>query len=108
MSSLGTVATAGAKQVGPRFNIVNVLPSGLLVLFVLGILSTGAPLASSPRLDRLSHALDHPATALVYLVLWGITVVVLAFILQPFQFAFVRVMEGYWGIGLVRGTATDI
>src|SRR5207253_6830880 len=23
-------------------------------------------------------------------------------------FAFVRVMEGYWGIGLVRGTATDI
>lgn len=83
-----------SKDLGARFNLIGVLPSGLLVLFVLALVWGGAP-ATPPDLDRIiSQAEDLGAWegALLFLA-----IVVVGVISQPLQLSLVRLLEGYWG-----------
>lgn len=88
----------GVRDLGARFAVVGVLPLASLGLFVLALLWSGAP-ADAPDVDRiLEHArsLDAWEGGLLALAL-----VLAALIMQPFQLALVRLLEGYWGGGRV-------
>jgi hypothetical protein len=84
-------ATAG---LGQRFNLLGLMPGGVLVLFVLLLLWSGAP-AQPPDPDEvLAHAqaLGAWEGALLFL---GLTLA--ATITTPLQLGLVRLLEGYWG-----------
>jgi hypothetical protein len=83
-----------AKELGPRFTLIGLLPAGTLALFVLALVWSGAP-GDPPDLDRVvAHA--------EVLGGWEATLLVLALIVatvifQPLQLSLVRLLEGYWG-----------
>jgi hypothetical protein len=88
------------RDLGTRFALLGLLPGGMLALFVLALVWSGAP-GDAPDLDQvLDHArdLDGWAGGLLFLAL-----VVVAIVLQPLQLALVRVLEGYWPESLARG-----
>jgi hypothetical protein len=91
------------RDIGARFALVGLLPAGVLALFVLALLSSGAP-GDAPDLDRvLDHARDLDAWAggLLFLAL-----LVAALVAQPLQLGLVRWLEGYWPARLAaRGRA---
>ena len=81
------------RDVGTRFALVGLLPGGVLALFVLALVWSGAP-GEAPDLDAiLDHAreLDAWAGGLLFLALF-----VAALVLQPLQLGLVRALEGYW------------
>jgi hypothetical protein len=87
-----------SKDLGPRFNIVGLLPAAALTLFVLGLVWGGAP-DQTPDLARIgsrASRLDGFEIAMLFL---GLVIVVL--IIQPFQLALIRLLEGYWGSGRI-------
>jgi hypothetical protein len=82
------------KDLGARFSLIGLLPTASLALFVLALVSSGAP-DDSPDIDSVvSKAEDLSAweVALLFLAL-----VVIGVISQPFQLSLVRLLEGYWG-----------
>jgi hypothetical protein len=83
-----------AKDLGPRFTLVGLLPAGSLALFVLALVSSGAP-DSAPNLDHVvakAQDLGGWEATLLFLALIVATVV-----FQPLQLSLVRLLEGYWG-----------
>lgn len=98
MAGVGALAATGAKALGGRFSIVGVVPSALVVLFVLAISASdlypwvnkrgevGAA-AVLQRTERLSGADG-------VLLVFGILLVAMLF--RPCQVALVRLLEGYW------------
>jgi hypothetical protein len=84
----------GSKDLGTRFALVGQLPTIVLVLFVLGLLWSGAP-AHAPELDRVVDKINGLGSADAVLLVVG--VVAAGLLLQPFQFALIRLLEGYWG-----------
>lgn len=98
MAGVGALAATGAKALGGRFSIVGVVPSALVVLFLLAMSASdlypwvnergevGAP-AVLQRTERLSGADG-------VLLVFGILLVAVLF--RPFQVALVRLLEGYW------------
>src|SRR4051794_38846601 len=99
-AAVSLVALIGlGRDIGSRFALVGLLPTGLLALFVLALVWSGAP-GDAPDLDRvLDHAreLDAWAGGLLFLSL-----VVLTLVLQPLQLVLVRWLEGYWPPALNR------
>jgi hypothetical protein len=82
------------KGLGLRFNVVALLPAGVLTLFVVLLVASGAP-DRAPDLDLLGDRvddLDGWQGALLFLALVAATLVV-----QPLQLSLVRLLEGYWG-----------
>jgi hypothetical protein len=87
------VATA-TKDLGVRFRLVSLLPTVVLGLFALALAWSGAP-GSPPDVSRVvEHAQDVTGWAGFLLIL---TLLVAALIVEPFQLALVRALEGYWG-----------
>ncbi len=83
-----------SKDLGARFNLVGLLPTAVLALFVLALLWSGAP-GRSPDLDRVVAEAEDLGVwegALLFLAL-----VVVGLVLQPLQLSLVRLLEGYWG-----------
>ncbi len=97
---MSLVALIGlGRDIGSRFALVGLLPTGVLALFVLALVWSGAP-ADAPDLDRvLDHARDLDAWSGGLLFL---SLVVLTLVLQPLQLALVRWLEGYWPPALDR------
>jgi hypothetical protein len=92
MSVGGLLEAAGG--LGQRFNLLGLLPGGVLVLLVLLLLWSGAP-AQPPDPDEvLARAQDLGAWegALLFLGL-----VLAATVTMPLQLGLVRLLEGYWG-----------
>jgi len=90
---IGTL-TGVTKDLGLRFNVVSLLPAGALVLFVFGLLASGAP-EHAPDIHRLSKrvaSLDAWQASAAFLALIAFTLVI-----QPLQLSLVRLLEGYWG-----------
>jgi hypothetical protein len=92
--SLQGLAGASAKELGPRFNLVSMLPNGALVLFVGVLLAAGAP-QHPPELQRLLQNLQSLNGSNIALL--AVAVLVFSLILHPFQLSLVRLLEGYWG-----------
>lgn len=85
------------RDVGARFALVGLLPAGVLALFVLALVWSGAP-GDAPDLGRIldqARDLDAWAGGLLFLGL-----LVAALVAQPLQLGLVRWLEGYWPGGL--------
>jgi hypothetical protein len=81
------------RDVGTRFALVGLVPGGVLALFVLVLLWSGAP-GEAPAPDRvLDHARDVDGWEVGLLF---VAVAVAALLLQPLQVGLVRLLEGYW------------
>lgn len=83
-----------ATQIGPYFSVVSLLPAALLVTYVRWLLATGA--LTGPMDWTPSDAFDLAGAAVTAAV-----AVVVALALNPLQFGFVQVLEGYWGASAV-------
>jgi hypothetical protein len=94
---------AGTKALGGnRFALVNLLPVAVLVVLIGGLIRSGAYSAAEPSLARVLPSGD---SALALSGAAVFTVFLVAVVLQPFQVAFVRLLEGYWTErGLVGAT----
>ena len=83
-----------SKAAGDRFSVVSAFPAVMVVLTVYALIKTGA-FSGAPDVHKLIPA-DEKLGAGVVLLL-ALLVFVLALLLQPFQLALVRMLEGYWG-----------
>lgn len=95
MGSLDGIAAGAARTIGGYFNVVSLVPSALLVVWVYLLAATGAP----------THAPDWNAAvssllALGWPELLGMLAVSVAvgLALHPLQFTLVQLYEGYWGV----------
>lgn len=85
------------QELGTRFNLVSLLPSSAVVLFVLLLVQSGAA-TGRPDLSRLAPSVVlGQGQVLGNLAYLSVAVIAIALILYPFQFSLVRVFEGYWG-----------
>jgi hypothetical protein len=101
--SLAGLPGPSTKELGPRFNLVSLLPSSALVLFVLLLLRSGAA-TGRPHLDRLTPGeLLGQGRTLGDIGYLAVGIIVVSLILYPFQVSLTRAFEGYWGrSGLTR------
>lgn len=81
------------EQIGQRFNIVNTVPTVMLVLYVGLLLASVAP-GGDPSLHRAVGVVGQLDAADVGLVV--LATVALGLLVHPLQFALVRALEGYW------------
>ena len=89
---------SGTKELGVRFNLVGVLPSAMLFLFVLALYWSGAP-KQSPDF-RLAFA-KIESMGIKEGILLVVAVLVFSLLLQPLQLSLVRLLEGYWTVPLL-------
>jgi hypothetical protein len=91
-----------AERIGRYFSILSVVPSAVLVLYVRALLASNAwsgPPNWSAALNDLANIGLGESLQLVLLSL------MVGLILQPLQYAFVQICEGYWGISRVAQRA---
>ena len=87
--SVEEAVSGGVKELGLRFNLVGLLPTSALVLFVLALVSTGG-VGGAPDLSKIPA--DLSATQIIEFVL---LILLVSLILYPFQLSMVRILEGY-------------
>jgi hypothetical protein len=90
----GGAVVAATKDLGVRFRFVSLLPVAILALYVLALLSSGAPGRSPDLRAVMTHAKQAEGWTAFLLVL---AVIVTALIAEPLQITLVRLLEGYWG-----------
>lgn len=82
------------KDLGRRFAIVDLLPTALLALFLLGLVWGGAP-SRPPDVDRFVARME--GLSGVQGTLLALALVAFAILSVPLQIGIVRLLEGYWG-----------
>lgn len=101
--SLVDAALGSGSKIGRYFGIVSAVPSALFVLYVYALLRSGA-WGGEPRLHAVARAMQHLSLGEASILL--VITLALGLVLHPLQFAFVQVLEGYWGTSrLGRGLA---
>jgi hypothetical protein len=89
---------SGAERSGSspwsRFAVVELLPNTVLLVLVVVLSASGAA-TSTPSLDRLAAGLH--ALSSIEVVGAALVILVMSFVMYPFQPALVRLFEGYWG-----------
>jgi hypothetical protein len=81
------------SDLGFRFNLVGILPTTFLAVFVIALAWSGAP-GKAPSWDRLL-ASAHDLTAGEAVLLFAVVLLV-ALLGQPIQRPLIRFLEGYW------------
>ena len=84
--------TSGAASFG-RLLLVSLLPNGLLAFAIWAFLRAGS-FSGQSNWKAVVSSILHANIAMLFL--FASVVVLLAVILQPFQVAMVRLLEGYW------------
>lgn len=93
------------SALGPRLSLVGLLPTMLLVLFLLALVSGGAP-TKAPNFDAVLIKIAQLNTAQgLFLV---IAILTLTLVLQPFQLILVRLLEGYWGTSKLAKALNEV
>lgn len=95
---LGALLESGTKELGVRFNLVGILPSVFLFLFILALYWSGAP-KDTPKLRPVLDKIE--ALGVKEGVLFVLGILIFSFLLQPLQLSLVRLLEGYWTMPLV-------
>jgi hypothetical protein len=87
---------------GTRFRVLGILPSVVLVGFVLALLEGGAP-GDAPDVNDIAAAVKGLQAWEGVLLLLGIVAV--ALLAEPLQLSLVRLLEGYWGGSVIASLA---
>ncbi len=95
---IDSLIESGTKELGVRFNLVGVLPSAMLFLFVLALHWSGAP-GHSPDFRLAFEKIETFGIKEGVLIVLG--VLVFSLVLQPLQLSLVRMLEGYWTVPLL-------
>ncbi len=103
--ALQSLAGSGTKSLGPRFFFTNVLPAVFIVLLTYLILSSGA-LYHHPSIDDVFKAIDNLNGERIAIII--LTILSVNVILQPFQIAMIKFLEGYWGVNRMVQRVFDI
>lgn len=93
--NLSGLVESGAKELGPRFNLVGILPTVILFLFVMALYWSGAP-GRSPDVQAVVARVEQVGGKEGIMLALG--VLLFALLMQPLQFSLVRVLEGYWNV----------
>jgi hypothetical protein len=107
MSDLTSLSKESVKGLGAGAYLVNVLPSAVLVLSMLALVSSHLLPWSPPLLHNGRPVAAGPASVLQSVTDGGVAggialllcVVVVAVLLRPFQIRSVQLLEGYWTRG---------
>ena len=103
--SLEMLTEAEGESLGLRFFLTRVMPAALLAVLTFLIVGSGA-LHHSPSLHDTVTAIDKlDAGRITILVL---AILALTVLLQPFQIAVVKALEGYWGRRGIMQLITDV
>jgi hypothetical protein len=93
VSSLLGVVTG---DLGPRFNLVGVIPSMVLIIFLFGLFFLWSEKPSVvPDIQVMVTKVQN--LDLQQGVLIGLAVIFFSLIMQPLQLSLVKLLEGYWG-----------
>jgi hypothetical protein len=95
---LDSLVESGAKELGPRFSLVGVLPTVMLFLFVLALYWSNAP-EHEPDLRAVVEKVEQIGGKEGVMLALGI--LLFALLLQPLQLSLVRLLEGYWHLPLL-------
>jgi ABC-type multidrug transport system fused ATPase/permease subunit len=87
--SVEEAVSGGVKELGLRFNLIGLLPTAALVLFVVALIGTGGA-SGAPDLSKLPAELS--ATRIIQLLL---LVLIVSLVAHPLQLSLVRILEGY-------------
>ncbi|HYO90361.1 MAG TPA: hypothetical protein VEQ40_01950 [Pyrinomonadaceae bacterium] len=92
--NLTNLVESGTKELGMRFNLIGLLPSTFLFLFVTALYWSGAP-ATAPNLPQVYERVkDLEAKESIIIV---IVLLVFSLLVHPLQLSLVKILEGYWG-----------
>jgi hypothetical protein len=104
---LSGLVSSGTKALGGnRFSLVNLLPATLVTVLVVGLIRSGAYSFSSR--PKLSDAIPMGNSAITTSVALAFGIFLIAVVLQPFQVAIVRLLEGYWTERGVAGAVGNL
>jgi len=95
---LSSLVESGAKDLGIRFNLLNVFPSVLLFVFLLTLFWSGAP-SNAPELRPVFEKVEGLGAKdgiVLALIILGF-----ALVMQPLQLSLIKFLEGYWQTPLV-------
>jgi hypothetical protein len=93
--NVGSLVSGSFKSLGPRFNLIGLLPGSMLVLFLWGLYFSGAP-GKHPDLRAVFKSVA--TLEAKESVALAVSTLTLALLFQPLQLAIVRLLEGYWGL----------
>jgi hypothetical protein len=96
---------SGIRELGLRFNLVSLLPTTALALFILALFNSGVP-ELAPSVDRLLTNIEELSAKQIAAV--GVMVLLIALILHPLQLSLVRLLEGYWGASTLGSSLSAI
>lgn len=90
-------------DLGQRFRLVDLLPTSVLSVTIVALVSAGAP-SEPPSLERVVDAAEQ--ATLVEGALLGLAILIVSVLLVPLAVPLVRLLEGYWGTSrLIRPLA---
>lgn len=90
---MGELFSSSLKLFDRRFVFVGLIPSLSLIGLVFGLIAAGAP-ETAPSWQLFQRELSDLKLVHVFLLL--LPAVLLSILLQPFQLALIRLLEGYW------------
>lgn len=91
--NLTSLVESSTKELGLRFNLIGLLPSTFLFLFVMALYWSGAP-ATAPNLQQVYERIkDLGAKESIIIV---IALLVFSLVVHPLQLSLVKMLEGYW------------
>ncbi len=91
---LGSLVDESLKGLGMRFNLIGIIPTMLLFLFILALLWSGAP-GSPPKLCMVVKKIEK--LQVNDAIFFTLAILAFALIIQPLQLSMVKILEGYWG-----------
>lgn len=94
MADLSQIATSAKDSIGRYFGVVSVLPSSMLVAWIVLLVGSGAWSGPPDVAAAFREFGDLGVSGAAGLVLASLA---LGVVLHPVQFAFVQFLEGYWG-----------
>lgn len=99
--SFADAALGVGSKIGRYFSVVSVVPTALFVFYMFALLSSGA-WGGAPSLQDVSDAVQDISLGQASVLL--LVTLAVALFLHPLQFAFVQLLEGYWGRSRIART----
>jgi hypothetical protein len=94
VNGVGQIVGGAGQTVGRYFSVVSVLPSAVLVMFAVALVTSGA-WSGPPNWSATIVALGDISVAGYALI--ALASIILGLALHGLQFALLQILEGYWG-----------